>query len=210
VQNGAAPVVRAYVPSDLDAVYSVCLLTGDSGEDATDLYDDPKALGHLYAGPYVTLEPDLAFVLQDRAGVCGYVIGAADTVRFHRQMVERWLPPLQAALPDPQGDPRTWSRTEGIYHRLHHPRLHFPEELEPYPSHLHIDLLPRAQGRGFGRRLMERLLEALAAKGSPGVHLGVASSNTRAQRFYRKVGFVELYREGSGSQQGITMGRGLP
>jgi ribosomal protein S18 acetylase RimI-like enzyme len=201
--------IRPYQAADLDSVYRVCLLTGESGEDATGLYEDPKALGHLYAGPYVTLEPELAFVLEDQDGVCGYVIGALDTRRFHQAMVERWLPPLQAVLPDPQGDREGWSRTERAYHRLHHPRLSFPAALEPYPSHLHIDLLPRAQGRGFGRRLMETLLAALAEQGSPGFHLGVGSSNARAREFYRKVGFVEIFREGEGEQQGIYLGRKL-
>jgi ribosomal protein S18 acetylase RimI-like enzyme len=208
--HGATGLIRPYEPKDLEAVYRVCLLTGDSGADATRLYHDPKALGHLYAGPYVMLEPELAFVLEDESEVCGYVIGAADTVSFHRRMVESWLPPLQATLPDPKGEPDTWNRTERIYHQLHHPRLHFPALLESYPSHLHIDLLPRVQGRGFGRRLIERLFEELTERGSRGVHLGVGSSNVRARRFYGKVEFVELYRAGSGSEQAITMARTLP
>ena len=43
-----------------------------------------------------------------------------------------------------------------------------------YPSHLHIDLLPRAQGQGHGRLLIESLLDLLRAEGSGGVHLGVS------------------------------------
>ncbi|MEX2535133.1 MAG: N-acetyltransferase [Trueperaceae bacterium] len=202
--------VRPYRPEDLESVYQVCLLTGDSGEDATHLYDDPKALGHLYAAPYVMLEPDLAFVLEDEEGVCGYVVGAFDTRTFKQAMVDRWLPPLQAVLPDPQGDREAWSPTERMYHQVQHPRAEFPETLEPYPSHLHIDLLPRAQGQGYGRDLMETLLAALAEKGSPGVHLGVARSNVRAQGFYRRMGFEEHGREGTGTNQGIRMVRRLP
>ena len=199
--------IRPYEPADLDAVYEICLRTGDSGEDATHLYDDPKALGHLYAGPYVTLEPDLAFVLEDESGVCGYVIGVLDTRRFSRAVSERWLPQLQSVLPDPVGEPEEWSPTERVYHQIHHPRPQFPTELEPYPSHLHIDLLPRAQGRGHGRHLIETLLAALTERGSPGVHLGVDSRNVRAQGFYRKVGFVELSNEGKTT---VRMVRQLP
>jgi hypothetical protein len=79
--------LRPYAPKDFDAVYKVCLKTGDAGRDATHLYKDPKALGHLYVGPYVTLKPSLAFVLEDELGVCGYVLGALDTKIFRERFV---------------------------------------------------------------------------------------------------------------------------
>src|SRR3546814_10812782 len=47
---------------------------------------------------------------------------------------------------------------------LHHP-LRMPDiVLRDYPSHLHINLLPRLQGRGVGRRLIERWLRLAAAR----------------------------------------------
>ena len=67
-----------------------------------------------------------------------------------------------------------------------------PTLVGDFPSHLHIDLLPVAQGRGNGRRLLERLLAVLRADGSPGVHLGVSRRNVRAIGFYRALGFEEL------------------
>lgn len=237
VQDGLR--IRRYRPDDLAAVYRICLLTGDSGGDASHLYDDPAALGHMYVGPYVTLEPELAFVIEDSSGesgdrafadrtfgdrvagdtvsgdtvsgntVSGYVVGAFDTKVFHQAMLDSWLPPLQAALPDPGGDPTGWTASEKLYHRLHHPGFELDESLEPYPSHLHIDLLPRAQGRGFGRRLIERLLMELQGRGSPGVHLGVDAVNERALGFYRRLRFHELYRSGSSSHRSVLMVRSL-
>jgi len=192
------PRIRPYLSSDFDAVYRVCLHTGDAGNDASHLIDDPAILGHLYVGPYVTLEPELAFVLEDEQGVCGYVLGALDSRAFERRYREEWLPPLQARYPDPTGDPKAWTPTERLYHQLHHPRAEFPAELEDYPSHLHIDLLPRAQGRGNGRRMMRRLLAALRERGSYGVCLGVSPKNHRAIAFYKKLGFMEL---GSGAER---------
>ena len=186
------PRIRPYLPSDFDAVYRVCLHTGDAGHDASHLIDDPAILGHLYVGPYVTLEPELAFVLEDEQGVCGYVLGALDSGAFFRRYREEWLPPLQARYPDPPGDPSTWSPMERLYHHLHHPRAKFPAELADYPSHLHIDLLPRAQARGNGRRMMRRLLAALRERGSHGVFLGVSPKNHRAIAFYKKLGFMQL------------------
>ena len=65
-------------------------------------------------------------------------------------------------------------------------------DLGLYPSHLHIDLVPDAQGNGNGLRMMEALLDALRAKGSRGVFLQMHEGNTRARRFYAKLGFEQL------------------
>jgi len=184
--------IRPSRRNDLEAVYEVCLKTGDVGEDATHLYADPHLLGHLYAGPYVTLEPDLAFVLEDDAGVCGYVIGALDSESFYARLETAWFPALRERYLEPTGDPEAWTRDERLVHQMYHLSASVPPG---YPSHLHIDLLPRAQGRGNGRALMERLFAALREKGSPAVHLGTSPRNVRAERFYKKLGFTELVRK---------------
>lgn len=183
--------LRPYRPEDLEAVYTVCLETGDIGSDATQLYRDPEVLGHLYAGPYVTLEPDSAFVLEDGAGVCGYVIGALDSKTFYERLQTEWFPPLRERYPEPQGDQKSWTSDERLMYQFYHLRPTVPPG---YPSHLHIDLLPRAQGKGNGRALMETLLSALRAKDSLAVHLGTSPQNLRAERFYLKLGFTELKR----------------
>ncbi|ADI13306.1 GNAT family N-acetyltransferase [Truepera radiovictrix] len=198
--------LRSYHPEDLGAVYRICLETGDTGEDATHLYRDPELLGHLYAGPYVTLEPELAFVLEDAAGVCGYVLGARDSSAFYARLEAEWFPPLRARYPEPEGDPDTWTRDEHLITHLYTAPPQDEALFGRYPSHLHIDLLKRAQGRGNGRALMAALFAALRAQGSPGVHLGTSPQNVRAERFYRKLGFRELKRE---PPYTLVMGRGL-
>jgi ribosomal protein S18 acetylase RimI-like enzyme len=67
--------------------------------------------------------------------------------------------------------------------------------MQDYPAHLHINLLPRAQGHGAGRRLIHRLLASLAEAGAGGVHWGVDPANTAAMGFYRKLGFAEVREE---------------
>jgi ribosomal protein S18 acetylase RimI-like enzyme len=75
---------------------------------------------------------------------------------------------------------------------LHHPERMLIPQLADHPAHLHIDLLPDHQGAGHGRALMETFLRALGAAGVPRVHLGMASSNTRARAFYDRMGFDEI------------------
>ena len=191
-------------------MYDVCLRTGDHGRDAASIYrDDPDALGRIFVGPYLALEPELSFVLEDAAGVCGYVLGALDSRAFYRRYDVEWRPQLCAAFGRPDGDPERWTAVERVYDAYHQPDYFCPEPYAMHPSHAHIDLLPRAQGRGFGRRMMDQLTTTLRRRGSPGVHLGVSALNTRAHGFYQRLGFAELTRTGSGEGTCVYMGMRL-
>ncbi|MFC8732100.1 GNAT family N-acetyltransferase [Luteimicrobium sp. NPDC057192] len=181
--------VRADDPAEVDRIYDICLRTGASGEDATGQFADPRLLGEVYAGPYVRFAPELAFVLDGGAdaGPVGYVLGVADTAAFEDELERSWWPGLRRRYPlgrFPEGSPDA-----GVVGLIHEPRRTPPGLLHAYPAHLHIDVLPDAQGGGNGRRLIETLTDALRAAGARGVHLGVAADNVKAQGFYEHLGF---------------------
>jgi GNAT superfamily N-acetyltransferase len=200
-------LIRPARPGDEAGAYRVCLKTGDHGNDGEPYYqEDPDALGRIFVGPYLAFEPAHSFVLEDEAGICGYALGAWDSRSFYRRYDADWRPSLIARFPAPSGDPATWTRVQREYHSYHHPDYFCPEPYDAYPSHVHIDLLPRAQGQGHGRRMMEVLLESLRARGSPGTHLGMSARNTRAFDFYRRLGFEGLTRVGTDVDGVIYMG----
>jgi ribosomal protein S18 acetylase RimI-like enzyme len=203
-------IIRQARPSDEAGAYFVCLKTGDFGKDGEPFYrDDPDALGRIFVGPYLRFEPDLSLILEDGEEICGYALAAFDSRIFFERYEKEWRPRLTANFPAPAGDPSTWTRVQHVYSWYHHPDYFTPEPYAEYPSHMHIDLLPRAQGRGFGRRMMEKLMTQLRERGSPGAHLGVSGLNVPAQAFYKKLGFRELIRTGSGPEEVIYMGRKL-
>ena len=185
-------MIRPVAPGDLYALYRICLKTGDSGQDATALYQDPQIVGHLYAAPYAVLEPKSAFVIEDAEGVGAYIVGAVDTVGFEGRMEADWWPSLRQRYAPPTGDPKGWNLDQTRAWQIHHPRPPPTRITDPYPSHLHINLLPRLQGRGFGQALIDRWLARMREAGSRGVHLGVSPANHRAIRFYRTYGFDEF------------------
>ncbi|HEY1914757.1 MAG TPA: GNAT family N-acetyltransferase [Streptosporangiaceae bacterium] len=193
------PNIRPYRSADLDDLYRICLLTADSGEDATSLYSDPRLPGHVFAAPYGVLEPSLAFIAEDDHGeAAGYIVGARDSQDFERRMERDWWPALRGRYPLPQaGLPQEdWTREQLAAQAIER-RWTTPDELNArYPSHLHINLLPPLQGHGVGRRLIETLTTALREQGSPGLHLHVNPGNQRAAAFYGHVGFTELPSEG--------------
>ena len=190
-------MIRPFHPSDLPAIYRICLLTGEAGGDATALYRDPDLLGHIYAGPYPVADPGLAFVVVDELGPAGYIVATADTLRFEQWLEQQWWPVLRSRYP-PRDDPHDGTEDHVLVGRIHEQSAAddslFDSLFHVFPAHLHIDLLPRAQGQGLGRRLVEALATALRERGVPGVHLGVDSRNERAIAFYARVGFTEAAR----------------
>lgn len=200
-------VVRRGTLEDSAGAYRVCLETGDHGQDGTAFYlDDPDALGRIYVGPYLAFEPTLSLILDDPLGICGYALGAFDSRAFYDRYEREWRPQLCARFPAPAGDPAHWTRVQQAHHAYHAPDYFCPEPYDRYPSHVHIDLLPRAQGQGHGRLMVRQVLDMLRERGSPGAHLGVSTRNQRAMLFYRHLGFRELTRVGSDDDGCIYMG----
>jgi ribosomal protein S18 acetylase RimI-like enzyme len=189
------PAIRPYRPGDRDALIAVCLRTAAGGGDATGVYSDDALMPEVYALPYVEYAPDLAFVAVDDEGrVGGYVLGVADTAAFIDWYAREWAPGFRARHPSP--GPPTARRPAYTEQQLladgGDPERMRIAELGEFPAHLHIDLLPALQGRGLGRRLIDTLRGALAARGVDAVHLGLDPANTRARAFYERLGFHEL------------------
>ncbi len=195
MRDGMA-TIRTLRADDLGALYHIALKTGDAGQDSTALYEDPKLVGHVYSAPYAVLAPETAFVVEDGDGVAAYIVGALDTRAFEALVEEKWWPQLRPLYADPAGTSHeNWTADQLRAFSIHHPHRTPDRIVADHPSHLHINLLPRLQGQDFGRRLMDRWLEAMWAMGSRGVHLGVATVNARAIRFYEAYGFSRIERD---------------
>lgn len=185
------PTLRQYRPADLDAIYDICVRTADGGADARGMYADDRLMGDIFAVPYVTLEPQHAHVLDDGTGrAVGYILGTADTAAFAKRYRAEWIPAIAGRYPEPADPPVT--NTDSML-RLHfHPERMIVPALADYPAHLHIDLLPEWQGKGFGRGLTDAFLAGVRAAGAERVHLGMVPTNTAALAFYRRLGFAEI------------------
>jgi ribosomal protein S18 acetylase RimI-like enzyme len=185
------PAIRAYRPGDLDAVYDICVRTADGGADARGMYSSDRLMGDIFAAPYAIREPRHAHLLDDGTGTAvGYVLGTADTAGFVDWYRREWLPATAGRHPEPAGPPATPDDRMRTLH--HHPEHMLVPELAGYPAHLHIDLLPGWQGKGWGRGLMAGFLAGLAEAGVPRVHLGVLSTNVGARAFYDRLGFHRI------------------
>lgn len=199
-------VIRAALPMDLPGAYHVCLLTGDSGKDGTALFRNPDLLGHVYVGAYIVGEPELALVVADEDGIAGYCLAAADTRGFEAWCEARWWPVLREQYPLPPDGAAGATPDDELVAAIHAPSRAPDAIVRDYPAHLHIDLLERTRGLGFGRRLIERQLAALRERGVPGVHLDVASDNANAIAFYEHLGFAIVHPLETSILMGLRLG----
>ncbi|MEU1971024.1 GNAT family N-acetyltransferase [Microbacterium sp. NPDC019599] len=182
--------IRPFRPGDEPALAEICLKTADDGIDATGVLDDDGLWAELFVLPYVARHPDLAFVVEtDDGRVVGYVVGAPDTPEFEDWFAGEWWPGFADRWPRPEVET---TRQDGILIYAYARRAGAEPYAERYPAHLHIDLLPEAQGQGWGRRLIETLEGALRAKGVQALHLVASSGNTGAVAFYPRLGFEPL------------------
>jgi ribosomal protein S18 acetylase RimI-like enzyme len=166
-----------------------CGPRGDQPSDGDALREDAAS---VYLDPYMDLEPDSLFVAVVDGAPVGYLAGCLDSARF------------------PSEDERL-ARAIRRYRLLLRPRTaaFFGRGLldvalatlrrEPtardvvdarWPAHLHINVAPPARGTGAADGLMGRWFERLRATGSPGCHLQTLVENTRAVRFFERMGFA--------------------
>jgi ribosomal protein S18 acetylase RimI-like enzyme len=200
--------VRPLQPCDIDALYAISLATGLAGGDASSLYRDRKLMGHIYSAPYARLQPDLCMVAEDEAGVAGFAVGTADTRTWERRLEREWWPRLRRQYPAPdETQMAEWSHDQRRIFSIHHPKPIPAAIVRSYPSHLHINLLPRLQGRGTGSRLFAAWLAMAAAHGVGPLHVGVNRQNTRAIGFWHRVGFGELDIPEARAGRTIWLGR---
>jgi ribosomal protein S18 acetylase RimI-like enzyme len=142
-------------------------------------------------------------VAQIGASLVGYVVGTTNSHEFAKWMTTDWLPVVRGRIPtdsEPSSAHESWLRNQ-----VQDPQP-VPTFAAEYPAHLHINLLPQARGTGIGRMLVESLFDRLTESDIPGIHLGVARTNSPAVGFYRALGFDTVLAEDPGA---LFLGRKL-
>jgi ribosomal protein S18 acetylase RimI-like enzyme len=170
-------------------------LFGRAGEGAPSAslwgHDDSEAA--IYLDPYMDLEPDSLFVAVGDGALVGYLAGCLDSSRFpseSQRMDEAikkyrlfFRPRVAAFFARSIFDIASASlRKAPTAGDLDDPR---------WPAHLHINVASEARGTGAADGLMNRWLDRLRETGSRGCHLQTLVENTRAVRFFERMGFVE-------------------
>ncbi|XP_030373978.1 protein O-GlcNAcase [Scaptodrosophila lebanonensis] len=208
-------LLRPFMPADEQHVYRICTRTYLDYHNENDL-EIPADVANIIAdsevGAYITLNPELCIVAYDEFNtIVGYACASLDVSIFQRNLDVCWLPEMREKYPkslletEGNADEGFQKRTEFLSHFLEKFHNNCTTKASPadvigsFPAILTAATLPDAEHRdnGISKRLLTVLLAALRANGCFGVHVCVAEKDTEKVAFYSRLGFAEIYRDGS-------------
>lgn len=178
--------VRKYKNKDFEDYRKICIVTAPGSESFSE--KKKKILTLTYCEYYAECEYDVCFSLTDNDIAVGYILCAKDNKAYEKAFLKY---AAKIARISPFSFVGAYGGTK-IYRAFN----------EEYPAHLHIDILPLYQHKGYGTELMNSLKNELKKRHIKGVQLCVGADNKNAQSFYKKNDF-EVLRKMPG---GILMG----
>jgi GNAT superfamily N-acetyltransferase len=197
----------------------ICLLTGDAGQSGEGQYHFPELLGLVYAEPYVVVPPWFGFLLvctesDGSDEVVGYVLGTPYTRAFESAIEKTWYTHLWPKYPKDPYPPNATPADQHMINVIHTPDTAPQAVIDVSQAHIHIDLLPQAQGKGWGTKLIAKAVEYLKEQGCDSLFVGIGkpgrmrvvsgdgttdpntlesdSRNARARAFYLAIGFKRV------------------
>ena len=180
--------VRAYRAAEREQVRVIAFQAGYMGEPADWYWRDFVSFADIWTAYYTDSEPESAFVAEHDGRVVGYLLGCVESacapspaVALGRQVIRRLL------LVRPGTAGFLWRSIWDTVRQRHSPTGELKDPR--WPSHLHMNLLHDARGRGVGAQLMRAWLCRLHQVGSAGCHLATLAENTTALAFFERMGF---------------------
>ena len=182
--------VRRYDASDRDGLVHLFDGAGE-GAPGSEVWGHEESLAEVYLTPYLDLEPESAFVALVDGKLAGYLVGCVDETDFPSEEERLQTVIRKYRLFRLRESRRFFLRAMFDTVLLKLRRQPTAGELtDPrWPSHLHIDLLPIGRGNGAADALMNAWFDRLREVGSPGCYLQTSLENTRAVRFFERMGF---------------------
>ncbi|SCL37480.1 Acetyltransferase (GNAT) family protein [Micromonospora pallida] len=182
---------RPYAEADRAALRDLFARAG-AGAPGSSLWGHAESAAAVYLDPYLDLAPGSLFVATDRGTLVGYLTGCLDSSTFPSEeerigaAFRRYRLPLRPTTAPFLGR----ALADGILTALRRQPTAGDFTDRRWPSHLHINVAPEGRGTGAAAQLMSHWFDQLEQAGSPGCHLQTLVENTRAVRFFTRMGFA--------------------
>jgi GNAT superfamily N-acetyltransferase len=184
--------IRSFAHTDRAELRTLFGPAGQDGPSAS-FWGHKESEAAIYLDPYMELEPETLFVAVADGALVGYLTGCRDSSKFPSESERVTRAIRRYRLVVRPGPMAFFARSvlDLAWARIGRgPTV--KDFVDPrWPAHLHINVAPAARGTGAADRLMRRWLDWLGDTGSPGCYLQTLAENTRAVRFFERMGFAK-------------------
>lgn len=183
--------IRAYRPSDRDAVRKIAFDTADLGRSFEPLLDDPELLADFLTRYYTDFEPDSAWVAESGDSVIAYLLGCIDTGRYQSVMFWRVIPAatVRAIATGTIFRLQLWRLLRGLIIRIILESFSVKQATQHCGAHLHVGIQEGFRGRHIGDGLISLFEKKTQASGVKQICARVREDNAGARAFFERLGY---------------------
>ncbi|MFB9907671.1 GNAT family N-acetyltransferase [Allokutzneria oryzae] len=184
--------IRTFTETDRAELRELFHRAGE-GSPTASLWGHTESEAAVYLDPYMDLVADSLFLAVADGALVGYLTGCPDGSALPSESERMALAIKKHRLTLRRGPAAFFARSMLDMAGAAIRRQPTPKDFyDPrWPAHLHINVEPRARGTGAADGLMNHWLDRLRETGSPGCHLQTLCENTRAVRFFERMGFTK-------------------
>lgn len=183
--------IRKARKSDLERIEYICRMT--AGELSRTNEKVGTTTARIYSTYYARECTDTSFVLTDESDTAvGYILCEPSFKRFRKLYRKKDVKNIAELSKKDAFTAWFFPTAYGVFARK-------------YPAHMHIDLLPEYQGKGYGTKMLNVLFDTLKQKNVRGLMLMADIDNKGAIRFYERSGFTVLCK----AAHGVVMAKTL-
>lgn len=184
--------VRTFAEGDRAELRELFRRAGEGAPTAS-LWGHEESEAEIYLQAYMDLEPESLFVAVVDGALAGYLAGSLDHSQFPAESeriaraIRKYrlvLRPRPAAFLFRSVLDMAWAAVR------REPTASDFTDIR-WPAHLHINVVSAARGTGASDALMRAWFQRLRDNGSPGCHLLTLAENSRAVRFFERMGFAK-------------------
>jgi ribosomal protein S18 acetylase RimI-like enzyme len=183
--------IRAYQPSDREAVRSICCETGYLGAPVEPIYADRPSFADLITSYYTDVEPESALVVDVDGKVVGYLLGCLDSRKAwsaERIALRHVFTRGVCFRPGTAGF--YWrSLYDGTVDVVRGATQRPEPDLTKWPGHTHFSVLPEARSLPVVPGLFRQFFKLARERGCHAVHGEVFVENERAMAMHKALGF---------------------
>ena len=167
--------IRPARADDIKRIEYICRMTAGPVSEKEPIVGN--RIAKMYSTYYARECPDTCFVLaDDEDKAVGYILCEPDWKKYRKNYRKIDVPAI-------------WELKKSAGLEAWFFPVPYMVLSRKYPAHMHIDILPQYQGKGYGTKMIEALFDLLEKKSVKGIMLMASGENDGAIRLYKRMGF---------------------